>query len=94
MPAPTQSEVSKYVTETVAAFTRRDVDRIADDMVLAKPPLRMDGNDLVHLATSLRGYVMVYRRGEGTITSRDTKKDKETVGGLAKVVFARIQETD
>lgn len=91
---PTQEEVLNYVRATVAAFTGRDIDRVTDDLTLSKPPLRMDANDLSHFAVTLREYVKVHRRGDGTITVRDTKKDKQTVGALGKLVFERMKETD
>jgi len=90
MALPSETEVATHVSNTVAAFAKFPSAKIQATMELAKKPLRLDDNQLTFLATAMRAYVKAHRES-ATVTVKDTKKSKQTVGGLSKTVHERIK---
>ena len=88
-PLPSKDDVRQTVRTFVAGFANLNVGGVALTMVLRTPPLRLDDNQLVFLATTLRGYVQNFNPA-GTVKAADTRKDGQTVQGLGDLVFERI----
>jgi hypothetical protein len=59
-PLPSAEEARRTVRTFVASFAQMKVSEVALTMVLRNPPLRLDDNALIFLATSLRGYVQSF----------------------------------
>lgn len=89
MAPPTQKDVEHDVRMYVASFAQLTLGQVQPPMKLRGLPINLDDNQLVFLATTLRGYVRNHN-ASATLRAADTRKDGQTVGGLGTVVHARI----
>lgn len=89
MPKPTAAEVNLAVRTFVAGAANMNLGQVTLSLILRDPPLALDDNDLVFLATSLRGYVKRFK-DSATVRAADTKRAGVTVGALASVVLTRL----
>jgi hypothetical protein len=86
---PSKEDNLKNVRSFVASFAQLSLGEVKPGLTLKGIPIRLDDNQLVFLATSLRGYVKGFNP-EGTVKAADTRKDGQTVQGIADVCFEQI----